>query len=86
MTVAAGVETAIEVWELTLPEEEAGCEWPCGCSNEVRWRMVGPCGCGISACQPHFERQVERIKGLTKLRCNLCGMQGLPTTVRWFRV
>jgi hypothetical protein len=79
MTVAAGIETALEVWELTLPEEEAGCSWKQGgaCKASATHAVVmRPCSHQRTYCEPHARRDEGAWLSLNQMiyvaTCNAC--------------
>lgn len=89
MTVNPGIETTLEVWELTLPEDEAKCEWPISCSRAPEWAFVVDCGCSTPMCDPHRsaqEAECQRILNSRSSRpyCKLCGADS--ERYRWNRI
>lgn len=75
-------ETVIEPWELTLPEEEAGCESSIEeCPNSAHWLLVShPCGHSKALCDSHKEYSARRTTEEGHLRHGLIVCTRCKTT------
>jgi hypothetical protein len=90
MTVNPGIETPtqVETWELTLPEDEAKCEFPGGCNAAPTWAFIPACGCSTPMCDPHHDIQDAEAHRVDALygggRCKMC--KSLVDTWHWIRI
>lgn len=72
MSTETTTETSLEHWVMELPEDEAACEWPQGCTRVPEWAFVGPCGCSTPMCDPHHHLQESEARRLVQPFCKVC--------------
>jgi hypothetical protein len=76
-------DTSLEVWELTLPEEEAGCNTPYGCDRAAVWVARGRCGHHLGMLCDFHRRQEDELTNrvpVDALVCNQCNRPTMPIT------
>lgn len=68
---AVDVDTSLEVWELTLPEDEATCEAKYGCDRAATWlAVIRPCGCATPLCSPCLRKGRLIFDSASGWQCN----------------
>jgi hypothetical protein len=72
--MSTDADTSLEVWELTLPADEAKCaSTKKDCDGPAEWHThMTPCGHGTALCTPCKDHEVRLRALCLSVRCSHC--------------